>query len=85
MFVVEPLDETRTSQSELQFVQATITRFSIYAVICRLKSYTFPFDASMKSPEFTCQVTEYPGTSVTIPTKFLSKGMDMTIKVREYY
>lgn len=82
LFIVEPLDE---SQSELQFVQATITSFSFYAVIFRLKSHTFQFDESVKSPEFTCQVIEYPGTSVTIPTRSMSKGMAMTIKVREYY
>ena len=81
-FFVEPLEENGESRGELRFVQARITSFSLYAVICRLKSYTFPYDASVESPVFTCQVSEYPGMSVTIPRRVMSEGMKVEIKVR---
>lgn len=83
LFIVEPLDEILEPQSELRFVQARITSFSLYAVICRLKSYTFSCDESVKSPDFTCQVPGHPDMSVTIPKTLLPKDMEVKIKVRE--
>lgn len=85
LFIVEPLRDNCESQSELRFVQARITSFSLYAVICRLKSYTFSSDDSVKSPEFTCQVPEYPDMSVTIPRRSFPKDVKLTMKVRGHY
>lgn len=89
LFVLGPLRENCEWQSDLRFVQASITSFSLYAVICRLKSYKFSFDESTKSPEFTCEVpnpvSECAEVSVTIPRKSLRKDVELTIKVREHY
>lgn len=89
LFIIESLRENCERQSALQSVQATITSFSLYAVICRLKSYKFSFDASMESPELTCQVpspvSECSDVSVTIPRKSLREDVELTMKVREHY
>ena len=89
LFILEPHRENCEWQSDLQFVQATITSFSLYAVICRLKSYQFSFDASMKSPELTCQVpspiSECLDVSVTIPRKSLRNDVEVIMKVRKHY
>lgn len=53
----------------------------MYAVICHLKSCTFSRDTSPKSPEFTCQASEYPDVSVTIPSRSLSEDFTLTMKV----
>ena len=89
LFILESLRENGEWQSDLRFVQATITSFSQYAVICRLKAHKFSFDASMKSPELTCQVpspiSKCADVSVTIPRKSLRKDVELTMKVREHY
>ena len=90
LFILEPFLENSEWQRDLRFVQATITNFSMYAVICRLKSYKFSFNASMKSPELTCQVpspiSECSDVRVAIPRKSLSKEeVELTIKVRKHY
>lgn len=73
-FFIVPPDEN----CKLRFVKANITSFSLYAVICRLKSYTLSYDALVKSSEFT---SEYPGMSVTIPRKFMHEDTEVKIKV----
>lgn len=88
LFILEAFLENSEWQRDLRFVQATITNFSMYAVICRLKSYKFSFDA--KSPELTCQVpspiSECSDVRVAIPRKSLSKEeVELTIKVRKHY
>lgn len=71
-------------QSELRFAQAKITSFSMYAVISRLKSYKFL--VSEESPELSCTLTEYPGISLTVPTRSLPTTEDFafTLKVRNH-
>ena len=89
LFILEPLLENSEWQKDLRFVQATITNFSLYAVICRLKSYKFSFDASMKGRKLTCQVpspiSECSDVRVTIPRKSLSKEVELTMKVSKHY
>ena len=89
LFILESLRENGEWQSNVRFAQATITSFSRYAVICRLKSYKFSFDASMKIPELTCQVpspiSKCSDVSVTIPRKSLRKDVELTMKVKEHY
>ena len=89
LFILEPLLENSEWHRDLRFVQATIMNFSLYAVICRLKSYKFSFDASKKSPDLTCQVpspiSECSDVRVTIPRKSLSKEVELTMKVRKYF
>ena len=90
LFILEPLLENSEWQRDLWFVQATLTNFSLYAVVCRLKSYKFSFDPWMKSSELTCQVpspiSECSDVRVTIPKKSLWKEeVELTMKVRTHY
>ncbi|KAJ7382088.1 hypothetical protein OS493_037148 [Desmophyllum pertusum] len=78
----DPLFENSESQGELRFAQAKITSFSMYAVICRLKSYTFSSPISKNSPEYTCTVQEYPDVGVTIPTRSLPSTEDFTLTMK---
>ncbi|KAJ7363162.1 hypothetical protein OS493_011440 [Desmophyllum pertusum] len=81
----DPLSENSESQSELRFAQAKITSFSMYAVTCRLKSYTFSSPTSENSPEYTFTCPEYPDVSVTIPTRSMpsTEEFTLTMKVQE--
>ncbi|PFX16329.1 hypothetical protein AWC38_SpisGene19409 [Stylophora pistillata] len=63
---------------------STITRFSSFAVIWRLKSFTFPKPNSM-TPEFICSVPDYPNVSIVIPWNSLPESTDfcLTLKIQE--
>lgn len=86
LITADPLNENSESPSELRFAQAKITSFSMYAVICRLKSYKFSTETLANSPEFTCTVPAYPDVSVTVPMRSLPSNEDftLTMKVRAH-
>ena len=60
----------------------TVTACSSFAVIWRLKSFTF-YKLSPQVSDFTCTVTEFRGVSVTIPHSSVpsSENFSLTIKV----
>ncbi|XP_022808287.1 uncharacterized protein LOC111345278 isoform X1 [Stylophora pistillata] len=63
---------------------STITRFSSFAVIWRLKSFRFPKPNSM-TPEFICSVPDYPNVSIVIPWNSVPYSPDfcLTLKIQE--
>ena len=60
----------------------TVTNCSSFAVIWRLKSFTF-LQRSPLASDFTCTVTEFTGVSVTIPHSSVPsrENFSVTIKV----
>lgn len=60
----------------------TVTACSSFAVIWRLKSFTF-HKLSPQTSDFTCTVSEFPGVSVTIPHSSVpsSENFSVTLKV----
>ncbi|XP_022808907.1 uncharacterized protein LOC111345878 [Stylophora pistillata] len=79
------LDEHSGWQGTSPLVQAKITSFSRYAVICRLKSFLFRKGTSKKCHQFACNVPDFPGVSVSIPETSLPSEPDFmfTMKVEE--
>ena len=65
------------------FAEAKITTYSSFAVIWRLKSFTFP-GSSSTTTDFTCTVPDYPGVSVSTPWSAVpeSANFSLTLKVR---
>ncbi|PFX13446.1 hypothetical protein AWC38_SpisGene22467 [Stylophora pistillata] len=83
---VQPSDLQRESlgwQIELPFVQAKITSFSRYAVICRLKSYRLRKEDSEERSKLTISVPDFPGTCLSISGSRFPASMDLVIKVQE--
>ena len=70
------------STPRIPFSEAKVTRCSVFAVICRLKSYTYSTHGQRKQ-DFTCRVPEYPDVTVTIPASVIQKNGDfqLTLKV----
>ena len=77
--------ECSERQSELPFVKAKITRFSRYAVICRLKKFKLRIEGSGKSPELTIKVPDFPGFCLSVPGTSFPASMDLVIKVKAQY
>lgn len=71
--------------SELPFVKAKITRFSRYAVFCRLKDYKLPKEDSEECSELTISVPDFPGFCLSIPGTSFPSSMDLVIKVKAQY
>lgn len=63
------------------FAEAEITDCSSFAVIWRLKSFTF-YTSPSQATEFTCTVTEFPGLCVTIPRSSLPTSEDFSVTIR---
>ncbi|XP_078368668.1 uncharacterized protein LOC144652516 isoform X2 [Oculina patagonica] len=73
-----------SSKPRVPFAEAKVTCCSAFAVICRLKSYTFSTN-DKGTCDFTCKVQEYPDVSVTIPASVVHENRDflLTLKVQE--
>ena len=71
-----------SSAPRIPFSEAKVTRCSVFAVICRLKSYTYSTHGRRKR-DFICRVPEYPDVTVTIPASVVQKNGDfqLTLKV----
>lgn len=85
MFAAGLCDKSRTKDVPdwlFPFAEAEATRCYSFAVIQRLKSFTF-YKASSETTEFTCTVAEFPSVSVTIPQSPVpaSEEFSLTIKV----
>ena len=74
--------ECSERQSELPFVKAKITRFSRYAVICRLKNYKHRIEDSCESQELKVSVPDFPRFCLSIPKTSFPASMDLVIKVK---
>ena len=70
------------STPRFPFSEAKVTCCSAFAVICRLKSYTYSTHGLQKQ-DFICRVPEYPDVTVTIPASVVHKNGDfqLTLKV----
>ena len=70
------------STPRIPFSEAKVTCCSVFAVICRLKSYTYSTHGQRKE-DFTCRIPEYPDVTVTIPASVVHKNGDfqLTLKV----
>ncbi|XP_027046688.1 uncharacterized protein LOC113674409 [Pocillopora damicornis] len=70
-----------------QLVEATCTpsRFSSFAVVWRLKSFTFT-SGTLVAPQFTCVVPDFPDIRVEVPLGSVPVDQDftLTIKVQEF-
>ena len=64
----------------------TVTGGSSFAVIWRLKSFTF-YKLVPQTSDFTCTVSEFPGVSVNIPHSSVppSENFSVTIKVTIWF
>lgn len=87
-FVADLPDEHYSEQEVpdwmFPFAEAeTLTDCSSFAVVWRLKSFTF-YKLSPQASDFTCTVTEFPGVTVTIPHSSVpsSENFSVTIKVK---
>ena len=68
------------------FAEAEITSFSSFAVVWRLKSFTFKNPSTLSS-SFPCILSDHPGVSVTFPVSSLPTGQTfaLTVKVLVHY
>ena len=68
------------------FAEAEITSFSSFAVVWRLKSFTFKNPSTLSS-SFPCILSDHPGVSVTFPESSLPTGQTfaLTVKVVVHY
>ncbi|XP_078368375.1 uncharacterized protein LOC144652233 isoform X3 [Oculina patagonica] len=78
------IQQDPSSKPRVPFAEAKVTCCSAFAVICRLRTYTFSTNAQGKC-DFTCKVQDYPDVSVTIPASVVHENMDflLTVKVQE--
>ena len=63
------------------FAEAEITSFSSFAVVWRLKSFTFKNPSTLSS-SFPCILSDHPGVSVTFPESSLPTGKTLTLTVK---
>nr|XP_058941441.1 uncharacterized protein LOC131769742 [Pocillopora verrucosa] len=63
------------------FAEAEITRFSSFAVVWRLKSFTFKSPSTLSS-SFPCILSDHPGVSVTLPVSSLPTGKTFALTVK---
>lgn len=68
------------------FAESEITSFSSFAVVWRLKSFTFQNPSTLSS-SFDCILSDYPGVSVTLPVSSLpsEKTFALSVKVLVYH
>lgn len=71
------------STPRIPFSEAKVTRCSVFAVICRLKTYTFSTQGQEKQ-DFSCTVPEYPDVTVTIPASVVHKSGDFQLTLKVY-
>ncbi|XP_078368659.1 uncharacterized protein LOC144652510 isoform X2 [Oculina patagonica] len=73
-----------SSKPRVPFAEAKVTCCSAFAVICRLRTYTFSTNA-LGECDFTCKVQDYPDMSVTIPASVVHKkrNVQLFLKVQE--
>ena len=63
------------------FAETEITRFSSFAVVWRLKSFTFENPSTLSS-SFPCILSDHPRVSVTFPESSLPTGKTFALTVK---
>lgn len=81
LFLDVPNAQGDSSQLRVPYALAKVTCCSTYAVICRLRSYSFSTN-TLQSGELLCTIPEYPDVSVRIPPQSVD-FFQLIMKVQE--
>ena len=66
------------------FAEAKVTCCTTFAVICRLKSYTY-LACDLENSNFTCIIQEHPDVSVTIPGSVVQANKELQLTLKVYF
>ncbi len=83
-FFTADIQDDPSSKPEIPFAEAKVKCCSAFAVICRLKSYTYSTPAD-DDRDFTCIVHEFPDVSVSIPASVVHENKEFQLTLKVYF